>query len=156
MIQSKVLDTYSPILIPVSFIFGLNFIERDLLFEKLSPIGILLFSLSVFLFTTRVKDPNYDTTLNTGSALFVFFYILLKYVPSLKRLSLLGLLIALILIGQGVIKYDIYDKNNQLIYISLFIIYIYLLFYNGDDIFHKLTVPSIFYTILVLNSIDMN
>ena len=156
MIQSKVLDTYSPIIIPVSFLFGLNFIEKDLLYDRVSIIGILLLSLSVFLFTDRVNSPKYDTTLNTGAGLFVFFYILFKYVPSLRRFSLFGLLISLILIGQGIIKYDIYDKNNQLIYISLFLIYVYLLFYRGDDMFHKLAGPSIFYTILVLTSIDMN
>ena len=156
MIQSKVLETYSPIIIPVSFLFGLNLIEKNLLYDKVSFIGILLFTLSIFLFTTRIKDPKYDTTLNTGAALFVFFYILFKYVLSLRRFSLIGLLISLILIGQGIIKYDIYDKNNQLIYISLFLIYVYLLFYRGDDIFHKLPGPSVFYTILVLSSIDTN
>ena len=156
MIESKVLETYSPVIIPVSFIFGLNFIEKDLIYDKLSPLGFLIFSLSLFLFADRAENTQNDSTLYTGSALFVVSYILLRYTPSLYKFSLLCLATSLVLIGQGVIKYDIYDKNVQLIYFSLFMIFIYFVFYVNSFDRLDILIPSIFYTILVLSSINMS
>lgn len=158
MIQSKVLDTYSPILIPVSFIFGLNFIEKDLLFEKFSPLGIGLFIISFLLFLDRVEEPKNRTNLNIGSGLFILSYILFRYFPSLYKLSLSIMLIGLVLVGQGLVDYDIYNTNVQQIYLSLFMIFIYFTLvipYDNIDSL-SLTIPSAFFTIIVLKNISIN
>lgn len=159
MLQSKVLSSYSPIIIPVSFIFGLNFIEKDLLFEKFSPLGITLFIISFLLFLDRVEDAKDRTNLNVGSGLFIFSYILFRYFPSLYKISLSIMLISLILIGQGLVEYDIYNTDVQQIYLSLFIIFIYFISvmpYNNNIDSLSLIIPSIFFTIIVLKSINID
>ena len=158
MIQSKVLSSYSPIIIPVSFIFGLKFIENDLIFQKFSPLGISLFIISFLLFLDRVEKPKNRTNLNIGSGLFVFSYTLFRYFPSLYKLSLSIMLTGLILIGQGLIEYDIYDEDVQQIYLSLFMIFIYFILvipYDNIDSL-SLTIPSVFFTIIVLKNISIN
>ena len=87
MIQSKVLSSYSPLIVPVSFIFGLKFIENDIIYGKLSLLGMFLFSLSLFLFSVRIKDIYNEETFYSGIGLFIFSYILLKYSPNLYKFS---------------------------------------------------------------------
>lgn len=158
MIQSKVLSSYSPIIIPVSFIFGLKFIENDLIFQKFSPLGISLFIISFLLFLDRVEEPKNRTNLNIGSGLFILSYILFRYFPSLYKLSLIIMLTGLVLVGQGLVDYDIYNTNVQQIYLSLFMIFIYFILvipYNNIDSL-SLTIPSAFFTIIVLKNININ
>ena len=159
MIKSKVLDTYSPIIIPVSFIFGLNFIENDLIYNRFSMLGIILIATSISIFIERVEKSENDEIFAVGGGLFGVSYLMLKYLPSLYKTSILSMFISLILIGKGVVKYDIYDTNVQQIYFSLFVLFLYFALMIPNE--YKIgslgiAIPSIFYTILVLNCIKFN
>ena len=162
MIQSAVLNSYSPILIPVSFIFGLNFIEKDLIYSNnFSYIGILLILSSLLLLSDRVKEPKNRDRLIAGCVLFGISYISLRYFKIFK-LSIAAIIVSVFLIGEGIIEYDILNEKVQQIYLSLFIIFIYLVIilpkeYGDVQPFSlSVIIPSIFYTLIVLNTIEIN
>lgn len=163
MIQSAVLNSYSPILIPVSFIFGLNFIEKDLIYSNnFSYIGILLVISSLLLLSDRVKEPKNRDRLIAGCVLFGVSYISLRYFKLLHKLSIAAIIVSIFMIGESIIEYDIMNERAQQVYISLFVLFIYLVIIlpkehdNAQPFSLSVLLPSIFYTIIVLNTIEIN
>lgn len=77
MINSLVLQTYSPIIIPLSFIYGINFIEKELVYGGFPIIGFFALMISLLIYYDRVEDKKKDY-LATGLAAFFISYLLLS------------------------------------------------------------------------------
>ena len=126
MINSLVLQTYSPIIIPLSFIYGVNFVEKELLYGGFPSIGFFAIMISLLIFYDRVEDKKKEY-LSTGLGTFFLSYLLLSYTKKVI-FSALCLLISLFLIGYGISDMGFYSYKNQYIYLALFLIFISLVF----------------------------
>lgn len=126
MINSLVLQTYSPIIIPLSFIYGINFIEKELVYGGFPIIGFFALMISLLIYYDRVEDKKKDY-LATGLAAFFISYLLLSYTNKII-LSALCLIVSLFLIGYGISDMGFYSYKNQYIYLALFMIFISLVF----------------------------
>lgn len=126
MINSLVLQTYSPIIIPLSFIYGINFIEKELVYGGFPIIGFFALMISLLIYYDRVEDKKKDY-LATGLAAFFVSYLLLSYTNKII-LSALCLIVSLFLIGYGISDMGFYSYKNQYIYLALFMIFISLVF----------------------------
>jgi len=126
MINSLVLQTYSPIIIPLSFIYGVNFVEKELLYNGFPSLGFTSIIISLLIFYDRVETKKKDY-LGAGLGLFLLSYFLLTYTDRIIFNSLC-LLSSLFLIGYGISDMGFYSYKNQYIYLSLFMIFISLIF----------------------------
>ena len=161
MLQSKVLETFSPILIPFSFLLGVNMIESSVMYQKFSMIGTILFTLSLGLFYDRIENSRDDTLLFIGFLLFGLGYFSLNYLPVFNQTAISLMLGGTVLLGYYIINdHDIYDYQNQYIYLSLLILFLYLAIiipYNRsrNNMLLYMVIPLFFYTILVLSTIKI-
>lgn len=126
MINSLVLQTYSPIIIPISFIYGINFVEKELLYGRFPSLGFIAIVLSLLIYYDRAENKKTEY-LSSGIAGFILSYMLLVYTKRII-LSALFLLVSLSLIGYGISDLELYSNKNQFIILSLFLIYISLVF----------------------------
>jgi hypothetical protein len=126
MINSLVLQTYSPIIIPLSFIYGVNFVEREMLYSQFSVIGMLAIIVSLLIFYDRVETKKKEY-LGAGIGTFIASYALLLYLNR-PIFSSLCLITSLFLIGYGISDMGFYSYKNQYIYLSLFLLFVSLVF----------------------------
>ena len=157
MIQSKILEYYSPLIIPFTFITGTCFIETDMLFQKKSFIGNILLIVSLLILYDRIEANN-DAYLGSGLILFYISYILFRYMDLFKNSTAIMMLISLCLIAEGIQKFDIYSYKNQYVYFSLAILFVSLIILIPMEVNHVgyyFVLPSIAYTILSLSTIDI-
>ena len=126
MINSLVLQTYSPIIIPLSFIYGINFVEKELVYGGFPIIGFFALMISLLIYYDRVEDKKKDY-LASGLAAFFISYLLLSYTNKII-LSSLCLIVSLFLIGYGISDMGFYSYKNQYIYLALFMIFVSLVF----------------------------
>ena len=122
MLNSLVLETYSPILVPLSFIFGVNYIEKELLLGNLNILGFLFLIISFLIYYDRVEQKNNKDFLIAGLVLFIIAYMLISYTKN-WLFSTLTLLASLIFICYGITKID-FSPRSQYIYFSLFLMFI--------------------------------
>jgi hypothetical protein len=134
MLNSLVLENYSPILIPISFIYGINLSELGYLCGDFSFIGIFILSMSLLIYYDRIEEKK-NETLPAGLFLFVLAYIL-----SLKNINkfIVGaiLLASFVMIGEDVTaKNDVYDPSDQYVYFSLVVMFfVFIFLFPGDRI----------------------
>ena len=126
MINSLVLQTYSPIIIPLSFIYGINFIEKELVYDGFPIIGFFALMISLLIYYDRVEDKKKDY-LASGLVTFFISYLLLSYTKRVI-ISSLCLIVSLFLIGYGISDMGFYSYKNQYIYLALFMIFVSLVF----------------------------
>ena len=126
MINSLVLQTYSPIIIPLSFIYGINFVEKELVYGGFPIIGFFALMFSLLIYYDRVEDKKKDY-LASGLAAFFISYLLLSYTKRVV-LSAVCLMVSLFLIGYGISDMGFYSYKNQYIYLALFMIFVSLVF----------------------------
>ena len=126
MINSLVLQTYSPIIIPLSFIYGINFVEKELVYGGFPSIGFVAIMLSLLIFYDRVENKKKEY-LGLGLGTFFLSYLLLSYTNRVV-FSALCLITSLFLIGYGISDMELYSYKNQYIYLSLFMLFISLVF----------------------------
>lgn len=126
MINSLVLQTYSPIIIPLSFIYGINFVEKELVYGGFPSIGFVAIMLSLLIFYDRVENKKKEY-LGLGLGAFFLSYLLLSYTNRVV-FSALCLITSLFLIGYGISDMELYSYKNQYIYLSLFMLFISLVF----------------------------
>jgi len=126
MINSLVLQTYSPIIIPLSFIYGINFVEKELVYGGFPSIGFLAIMISLLIYYDRVENKKKDY-LATGLGAFFLSYLLLSYTKKVI-FSALCLIVSLFLIGYGISDMGFYSYKNQYIYLALFMIFVSLVF----------------------------
>ena len=126
MINSLVLQTYSPIIIPLSFIYGINFVEKELVYGGFPIIGFFALMISLLIYYDRVEDKKKDY-LASGLAAFFISYMLLSYTKRVV-LSAVCLMVSLFLIGYGISDMGFYSYKNQYIYLALFMIFVSLVF----------------------------
>jgi len=126
MINSLVLQTYSPIIIPLSFIYGINFVEKELVYGGFPSIGFLAIMISLLIYYDRVEDKKKDY-LATGLGAFFLSYLMLSYTKKVI-FSALCLIVSLFLIGYGISDMGFYSYKNQYIYLALFMIFVSLVF----------------------------
>lgn len=126
MINSLVLQTYAPVIIPLTFIYGVNFVEREILYSDFSTLGMASIILSLLIFYDRVETKKKEY-LSSGICAFVVSYALLL---SSKRpiFSSLCLITSLFLIGYGISDMGYYSYKNQYIYLSLILLSVSLIF----------------------------
>ncbi len=126
MINSLVLQTYSPIIIPLSFIYGINFVEKELVYDGFPSIGFVAIMLSLLIFYDRVENKKKEY-LGLGLGAFFLSYLMLSYTNRVV-FSALCLITSLFLIGYGISDMGLYSYKNQYIYLSLFMLFISLVF----------------------------
>lgn len=126
MINSLVLQTYSPIIIPLSFIYGINFVEKELVYDGFPSIGFVAIMLSLLIFYDRVENKKKEY-LGLGLGAFFLSYLMLSYTNRVV-FSALCLITSLFLIGYGISDMELYSYKNQYIYLSLFMLFISLVF----------------------------
>tara|TARA_Y100000310_G_C20650176_1_gene798962 strand:- start:1118 stop:1606 length:489 start_codon:yes stop_codon:yes gene_type:complete len=126
MINSLVLQTYSPIIVPLSFIYGINFVEKELVYGGFPSIGFFAIMMSLLIYYDRVEDKKKEY-LASGLVAFFLSYLLLSYTKKVI-FSALCLLVSLFLIGYGISDMGFYSYKNQYIYLSLFMIFVSLVF----------------------------
>lgn len=159
MLNSLILQTYSPLIIPLSFMFGVNFVERDLVYKDLSLFGIFFIAMSLLIFYDRTMKHE-KALLATGLGLFFVSYVVMRYYPFFKYTSILLMLVSLGLIATGVSKFDIEVYNNQYIYLALLTMFVataVMIPYerNNYQMFNISFVLLILaYTVLVYSCID--
>jgi hypothetical protein len=126
MINSLVLQTYSPIIIPLSFIYGVNFVEKELLYTGFPSLGFSAIVISLLIFYDRVETKKKEY-LGAGLGAFFASYLLLTYTDT-TVINALCMLSSLFLIGYGISDMGFYSYKNQYIYLSLFMIFVSLVF----------------------------
>ena len=114
MINSLVLQTYSPIIIPLSFIYGINFVEKELVYGGFPSIGFFAIMISLLIYYDRVEDEKKEY-LSTGLVAFFLSYLLLSYTKKVI-FSSLCLLVSLFLIAYGISDMGFHSFKNQYIY----------------------------------------
>ena len=158
MINSLVLQTYSPIIIPLSFIYGVNFVEKEMLYNGFPSLGFISIIISLLIFYDRVETKKKEY-LASGLGGFFLSYILMIYTEK-TVLSALCLLSSLFLIGYGISDMGFYSYKNQYIYLSLFMIFISLVFlipYEREYLnaySNSMLLIALAITILVFSCID--
>ena len=126
MINSLVLQTYTPIIVPLSFIYGINFVEKELLYGGFPSVGFFAIMMSLLIYYDRVENKKKEY-LSTGLVIFFLSYLLLSYTKKII-FSALCLLISLFLIGYGISDMGFYSYKNQYIYLSLLMIWVSMVF----------------------------
>ena len=132
MLNSLVLSSYSPIILPVTFIFGIHSIEKEMLYQKKSLVGLFFILISLLIFYDRAKK-NSEGFLISGLVLFYFTYIMSRYVPIFYKFNMSMFILSLVFIVIGVTKVDFYTEKTQFLILSLLGIFIsiyYLLPYE--------------------------
>jgi len=121
MLNSLVLEHYSPILVPLSFIYGLKFTENEVLLGNINPIGLFFIVVSLLIYYDRVHKKNKEFLL-AGLVLFFFCYMTNTYVA--YNIITIGLtLVSLCFIAYGITDVD-FSTKSQYIYLSLLLIFI--------------------------------
>ena len=139
--------------------FGVNFVERDLVYKDLSLFGMFFIAMSLLIFYDRTMK-NEKVFLATGLGLFFVSYVLMRYYPFFKYTAMLAMFVSLCMIAIGVSKFDIEVYNNQYIYLALLTIFVataILIPYerNNYQMFNISFVLLILaYTVLVYSCID--
>ena len=125
MLNSLVLDTYSPIIVPLTFIYGVNYIEKELVFGKLNILGFLFLIISFLIYYDRVPKHKKEFLI-AGLTLFIVSYIILSYTQKWTIGACLALT-SLLFICHGIIEVD-FSIKSQYIYLSLFMLFVGLVF----------------------------
>lgn len=121
MLNSLVLEHYSPILVPLSFIYGLKIAESELLMGNINAIGLFFVIVSLLIYYDRVQKKNKDFLI-AGLVLFFLCYIMNTYV-SYNASTILLTLVSLCFIAYGVTDID-FSTKSQYIYLSLLLVFI--------------------------------
>ena len=121
MLNSLVLEHYSPILVPLSFIYGLKFAESELLMGNINAIGLFFILVSLLIYYDRVQKKNKDFLI-AGLVLFFFCYMMNTYV-SYNAVTILLTLVSLCFIAYGITDID-FSTKSQYIYLSLLLIFV--------------------------------
>jgi hypothetical protein len=121
MINSLVLQTYSPIIIPTAFIYAVNYIEREHLLGEVGGMGFLILLGSLMLYYDRAK------TKHRGLILVGFMVFLISYFLSLNvqyfYLNLFLVSASLFMVAYGLTEFKFYREKNQYILLSLLLLF---------------------------------
>jgi hypothetical protein len=121
MINSLVLQTYSPIIIPPSFIYAVNYIEREHLVGEVGGMGFLILLASLLLYYDRATT-KYRGLIMGGIILFLISYFLSLNVQYFY-LNLLLVSASLFMIAYGLTEFNFYREKNQYILLSLLLLF---------------------------------
>lgn len=121
MIDSVILENYAPIIVPLTFIYGLRDIIHGLPLGELKFIGNIVMIISLLIYYDRVADDNREV-FAIGLALLFVSYVSLRMVSSIGSLCLITS--ALVLIGRGIVNDFNFSNYSQRIYISLILLYV--------------------------------
>ena len=156
MINSLILETYSPIIIPLSFIYSINHIEREFLLGNTGILGFVLLILSLLIYYDRAYNHNEKGYLLAGIIGLAITYYMYTLVYS-KFINFSLVLLFLCLMGYSLTDMDIYSSKNQYIYLSLFLLLLaftlfipyereYLRPYNLSLLFVSLSITILVFT----------
>lgn len=121
MLNSLVLEHYSPILVPLSFIYGLKFTENELLMGNINAVGLFFIVISLLIYYDRVHKKNKDFLI-AGLVLFFLCYTTNTYVA--YNIITIGLtIVSLCFIAYGITDID-FSTKSQYIYLSLLLIFV--------------------------------
>jgi len=117
MINSLILQSYSPIIIPTSFIYAVNYIEREFLLGNFGFLGFLVLLGSFLIYYDRVHAKHKYLVL-LGLMMFLVSYFLFLQINK-SYLNFILMAGSLFLIAYGITDLDIYREKNQYVYLSL-------------------------------------
>lgn len=117
MINSLILQSYSPIIIPTSFIYAVNYIEREFLLGNFGFLGFLVLIVSFLIYYDRVRAKRKHIVL-AGLLLFLLSYFIFLQVNKMY-LNFAMMTGALFLIAYGITDLDVYTEKNQYVYLAL-------------------------------------
>lgn len=117
MLNSLILQSYSPIIIPTSFIYAVNYIEREFLLGNFGFLGFLVLIGSFLIYYDRVRAKRKHIVL-AGLLLFLLSYFIFLQVNKMY-LNFAMMTGALFMIAYGVTDLDIYLEKNQYVYLAL-------------------------------------
>jgi hypothetical protein len=117
MINSLILQSYSPIIIPTSFIYAVNYIEREFLLGNFGFLGFLVLIVSFLIYYDRVRAKRKHIVL-AGLLLFLLSYFIFLQVNKMY-LNFAMMSGALFLIAYGITDLDVYTEKNQYVYLAL-------------------------------------
>lgn len=117
MLNSLILQSYSPIIIPTSFIYAVNYIEREFLLGNFGFLGFLVLIGSFLIYYDRVRAKRNHIVL-AGLLLFLLSYFIFLQVNKMY-LNFAMMTGALFMIAYGVTDLDIYLEKNQYVYLAL-------------------------------------
>ena len=120
MINSLILQSYSPIIIPSVFVYAINYIERGLLLGNVELLGLFILLGSILIYYDRVNALHKEYVL---SGLILFFVSYVIFLQTDKVFLNFGLIsTALIMIAYGLVGFEFYSEKNQYIYLSLLVL----------------------------------
>ena len=120
MINSLILQSYSPIIIPTSFIYAVNYIEREFLLGNLGILGFIVLIGSFLIYYDRVHAKHKEYVLGGLSLFLVAYFTFLQTQKIYLNIALLSG--ALFMIAYGITDLDIYLEKNQYVYIALILL----------------------------------
>jgi hypothetical protein len=122
MINSLILQSYSPVIIPTAFIYAVNYIERGMLLGNPGLLGFFILLGSILIYYDRVHAKHKEYVLG-GLILFYISYFMFLQLEK-KILNSILMFGSLFLVAYGLTDLDVYLEKNQYIYFSLFMLFV--------------------------------
>lgn len=125
MIDSAVLENYAPVIVPLTFIYGLRSVIQSIPLGGVELIGIIFMLGSLLIYYDRVADANRDV-FGFGLGLFIVSYLGIRMVRSIWLLCLMTA--ALVMIGRGVLDVADFSAHAQRVYLALLLLFVGFVF----------------------------
>lgn len=125
MINSAVLENYAPLIVPLTFIYGLKSVIQSMPLGQIELIGNIFIIISLLIYYDRVASDNKEIFI-MGLVLFFISYAMIRV---LSIVWLMCLIIAsLILIGKGALETIDFSADAQYVYVSLIVLFVGFIF----------------------------
>ena len=121
MIQSAVLQDYSPIIVPLSFIYGLRGVLQSMPLGNIELIGVFFMLVSLFIFYDRIADQNKEL-FACGLILFLVSYLSIRTLNPLWLICMMA--ISLFLITKGILSDINFTTYSQYVYLSVILLFV--------------------------------
>ena len=125
MIESAVLENYAPVIVPLTFIYGLRSIIQSMPLGDVELIGFIFMLCSLLVYYDRVADTDKEA-FGVGLGLFIASYLAIRLVRSIWLLCLMTT--ALVLIARGVLDDIDFSAHAQRVYLSLILLFVGFVF----------------------------
>ena len=120
MIDSAVLENYAPVIVPLTFTYGLRGIIQNVPIGGIEIVGIAFMIISLLIYYDRVAEKDKEIFAIGLGLLFVSYIGIRMIRPLWLLLTMAG---GLVMIGKGVLKDIDFSKESQRIYISLILLF---------------------------------
>lgn len=126
MIESAVLENYAPMIVPLTFIYGIRSLIQSIPLGRVELAGIVFVMISLLVYYDRAAQTYNRNGFIVGLVLFVLLYMNTRVLGPVLLLCLM--LASLVLIGRGVLTQVDFSTHAQYVYISLLLLFIGFVF----------------------------